>query len=149
MRNVFLLLGILAMFVTGRIARADDAADQAQVRDIEKRSAAALISGDFQALGSFFSEEWKVVGPDGQVLTRPQVFAQLQSGELKFTSYELGGMDVRVFGDTAIVVGHGNPHGEFRGEKFEEKEIFTDTFIRVGGQWRCILSHSSEMAEAN
>jgi hypothetical protein len=52
-------------------------------------------------------------------------------------------MEIRIFGDTAVVIGHGNPHGEYHGEKFEEKEVFSDTFVRVGGQWRCILSHSS------
>ena len=144
MRNLFLVFGFLAVFTNAPIARADEAADKTQLIELEKRSAAALISGDFQALGSIFAEEWKVVGPDGQVLTRQQVFEQLRGTDLKFTSYDISELDVHIFGDTAIVIGHGNPHGETRGEKFELNEVFSDTFIRVGGQWRCILSHSSE-----
>src|SRR5882724_6326513 len=129
MRNSFVLAALLAVLLIGRVARADEAADKEQIRELEKRSSMALVNGDFQALGSYFAEEWMVVGPDGQVMSRQQVFTLLKSGDLKFTSYELGELDVRVFGDTAIVVGHGNPHGESRGEKFEENEVFTDTFI--------------------
>ena len=145
MRKLLPLLVVVAVFMIGHVARADEAADKTELREIEKRSAASLLSGDFQALGSIFSEEWMLVGPDGQVVSREKIFAQLSSGDLKFTSYELGEMEIRVFGDTAVVVGHGNPHGEYKGEKFEEKEVFSDTFIRVGGKWRCVLSHSSEI----
>jgi ketosteroid isomerase-like protein len=144
MRKLLLLLTLLAVLTAGGITRADEAADKAQLIDLEKRSATALVNGDFQALGSIFAEEWVVVGPDGRVLTRQQIFTQLKNGELKFTSFELGEMDVRIFGDTAIVIGRGSPHGEANGEKFEQNEVFSDTFIRVGGKWRCILSHSSE-----
>ncbi|MEI9896354.1 MAG: nuclear transport factor 2 family protein [Chthoniobacter sp.] len=121
--------------------------DKAELRDIQKRCSAALLSGDFQALGAIFAEEWMLVGPDGQVMSREQIFQQLNGGDLKFTSYEMGEMEIRIFGDTAVVVGHANPHGEYKGEKFEENEVFSDTFIRVGGRWRCILSHSSEIGE--
>ncbi|MEP6669558.1 MAG: nuclear transport factor 2 family protein [Chthoniobacter sp.] len=148
MKSLFPLLVLLAVLTSGQIARADEAADKEELRAIEKRSTASLVSGDFQALGSIFAEEWMLVSPDGKVVSREAIFKQLTSGDLKFSSYELGEMEIRVFGDTAVVVGHGNPHGEYKGEKFEEDEVFSDTFIRVGGRWRCILSHSSEVDEA-
>lgn len=98
-------------------------------------------------LGSIFAEEWTLVSDDGQVLSRQQIFGQLRNGDLRFTSYALGDLDLRIFGDTAIVIGRGAPHGEYRGERFETNELFTDTFIRVGGQWRCILSHTSTLPQ--
>src|SRR5689334_12946847 len=104
MRKLFLLP--IVVLLAGSIARADEAADKAQVIELEKRSAAALVSGDFQALGSIFAEEWKVVGPDGQLLSRQQVFEQLKGSDLKFTSYDISDLDVHIFGDTAIVIGH-------------------------------------------
>ncbi len=142
MRKLLLVLTFFAVLLVGQVTRADEAADKAQLQEIEKRSAASLVNGDFQALGGIFAEEWTLVS-DGQVLSRQQIFAQLKSGELKFNSYDLGELDIRVFGDTAVVIGRGNPHGEYRGQKFEEAEVFTDTFVRIGGRWRCILSHSA------
>jgi ketosteroid isomerase-like protein len=145
MKTLLSLLALLAVFTTSPIARADEAADKAQITEIEKQSAAALVSGDLQALGSIFAEEWILVGPAGEVMSRQKIFGELRSGDLKFSAYELGEMEIRIFGDTAVVVGRGNPHGEWHGEKFEEKEVFSDTFVRVGGKWRCVMSHSSEI----
>ena len=142
MRKLLLVFPLLAVLLVGQVARADRASDTAQLQEIEKRCATSLVNSDFKALGEIFADEWTLVS-DGQVISREQIFAQLKSGDLKFNAYELGELNVRIFGDTAIVIGRGSPHGEYRGQKFEEAEVFTDTFIRVGDGWRCILSHSS------
>jgi ketosteroid isomerase-like protein len=143
MKTLLSLLVLLAVFMASPAVRADEAADKAQIAEIEKQSAAALVSGDVQALGSIFAEEWILVGPAGEVMSRQQIFGQLSSGDMKFSSYELGEMVIRIFGDTAVVVGRGSPRGTWHGEKFEDKEVFSDTFVRVGGKWRCVMSHSS------
>lgn len=142
MRKLLLVLPLLAILLVGQMARADRASDRAQLQEIEKRCATSLVNSDFKALGEIFADEWTLVS-DGQVISREQIFAQLKSGDLKFNAYELGELNVRIFGDTAIVIGRGSPHGEYHGQKFEEAEVFTDTFIRAGDGWRCILSHSS------
>lgn len=147
MKTLLSWLALVAVFTSLPRARADEAADKAQLAEIERQSAAALVSGDFQALGSIFAEEWILVGPAGEVMTRRFIFEQLRSGYLKFTGYEMGAMEIRIFGDTAVVVGRGTPRGEWNGEKFEEKEVFSDTFTRIGGKWRCVMSHSSAIAE--
>ena len=145
MKTLLSLLALLTVFMASPMTRADEAADKAQLAEIEKQSAAALVNVDFQALGSIFAEEWILVGPAGELMTRRFIFEQLRSGDLKFTGYELGDMEIRIFGDTAVVVGRGTPRGVWNGEKFEEKEVFSDTFARVGGKWRCVMSHSSEI----
>lgn len=147
MKTLLSLLALLAVFTASPVLRADEAADKAQLAEIEKQSATALVSVDFQALGSIFAEEWILVGPAGEVMTRRFIFEQLRSGDLKFTGYDLGDMEIRIFGDTAVVVGRGTPRGEWNGQKFEEKEVFSDTFARVGGKWRCVMSHSSQIVD--
>jgi ketosteroid isomerase-like protein len=147
MKQLFLLILPLALMCAAPVVRADEAADQDAIKSLEKRCAAALVSGDFKVLESIFSEGWLLVVADGHTMTRDEVLADLHAGNLKFTSYELGEIEVRLFGNTAIAVGHGHPHGELRGEKFVENEVFSDTFVRQNGQWHCILSHSSESPE--
>lgn len=147
MKNFLFAAVLLSLSMIGRVACADEATDKAQLREIETRTAAALVNANFQALGSVFAEEWTLIGSEGQILTRQQIFEHLRSGELKFSAYELGEMDIRIFGDTAVIVGHGNSHGEFKGEKFEQDEVYSDTFIRVGEKWRCVLTHSSQVTK--
>jgi len=147
MKTSFFLLAVLAVLFAGPALRADDASDKAEVRAIEKACAAALLKGDFAALGEIFAPEWAIVDPAGQVSTREQIFQMLKGGDLKFTSYELGEMDIRLYGNTAVVIGHGHPQGEWHGERFEEDEVFSDTFVRVDGKWRCVLTHDSATPE--
>ena len=144
--KIFLpLLAALAVLSATPSIHADEAADKAQILDLEKTCAAAVVKGDFAALKEVFTEDWVLVDSAGQNTSREQIFASLNSGDLKFAAYELGEMNVRVIGDTAVVVGHGHPRGMLRGEFFDENEVFTDTFARIGGKWRCILSHSTEL----
>jgi ketosteroid isomerase-like protein len=69
----------------------------------------------------------------------------LKSGKLKFESYSASKFDVRVFGDTAVVIAVGNSKGSWNGETFEIKDRFTDVFTRRDGQWRLVSSHSSSL----
>ena len=74
MKTLLPFLLILAMFTTCPIVRADEAADKAQVRELEKNCSAALVKGDFDALKEIFAEDWVLVGPDGQLMSREQIF---------------------------------------------------------------------------
>jgi ketosteroid isomerase-like protein len=108
---------------------------------------AALLKGDQQPLGEIFAEDWLLVDGAGQTHKRDEIFKSLSSGELKFFAYDLGDMDIRIVGDTAVVIGHGHPRGQIHGEMFEENEVFTDTFARINGKWRCVLSHSVDLPD--
>jgi uncharacterized protein (TIGR02246 family) len=141
-----LVLSLLVPLVP--MARADEAADKEQIRDLEKQCVAALLKGDPAPLAEIFAEDWVVVDEAGDVHKRDDIFEELKSGELKFYAYDLGEMDVRLAGDTAVVIGHGHPRGKFKGEFFEQNELFTDTFARVGGKWRCLVSHSTEVPDS-
>lgn len=59
-----------------------------------------------------------------------------QSGKMKFTSYEASELDVRIYGDAAVVIGRGRCSGSFDGEDFTSGDRFTDGFIRQDGKWR-------------
>jgi len=148
MRASLPLVVLLSLLISFSTVQADEAADKDQVRDLEKSCVAALVKGDFHALGDIFSENWALVDAAGQVHKRDEIFKALSGGDLKFFAYDLGDMDIRVVGDTAVVIGHGHPRGQFHGEDFEENEVFTDTFVRAGGKWHCLLSHSVDVPDA-
>jgi uncharacterized protein (TIGR02246 family) len=147
MKTFLFLPTILALLIPFTALRADEAADKEQVRALEKASIAALLKGDPQPLADIYAEDWIVVDGSGQTHKRDEIFKALSGGDLKFFAYDLRDMDIRVIGDTAVVVGHGHPRGKIHGEMFEENEVFTDTFARIGGKWRCILSHSVDLPD--
>ena len=71
-------------------------------RDIFYRS---LIDRDFDALAVLYANDYMLVRSDGSVLNKESVLRDLMGQGLTFTSIELVGEEVRIYGETAIVTG--------------------------------------------
>jgi hypothetical protein len=147
MKIIRTLLAAAFLMVTAFTVRADETADRTELERIEKATSAALIANDVKALGQMFAAEWRVVGADASVLTREQMFKALETGALKFESYEIGELDVRIYGDAAVVIGVGKPSVVWKGEKFNSRERFTDVFIRKDGRWQCVSTQTADFPD--
>ena len=52
-------------------------------------------------------------------------------------------VEVRVFGDAAVVSGRTHAVGEFADQRYDVHIRFTDTFVKRRGQWQAVASHAS------
>jgi ketosteroid isomerase-like protein len=143
MRKLRRLLVVLAVLGVSGLARAGVPEDEGQLRDLEFRCATALVDSDTQWLDGFYGKDWVLIGSDGQKFSRKLTLAQLESGQMKWVSCVFSDMDIHVFGDTAIVIYKAVSLGELNGQKIDETEICSDTFVRDGDSWRCVHSHNS------
>lgn len=65
----------------------------------------ALKSRDFAALSELYSKNYTLVRPDGSVLNRTPVLADLKDGGLVFKSIELIHEEVQTYGNAASIMG--------------------------------------------
>jgi uncharacterized protein (TIGR02246 family) len=137
-------LALLAALLPS-LAPALDLDEAEQIRKVERQLAAALAKNDVEVTAQLLTDAWLFVGSDGELVRRDDVLGALRSGQLKFESYELGPMKVRVYGDIAVVIGSGTSTGSMAGEEFHERDVFTDVFLRKDGQWRCVSTHSTDL----
>jgi len=63
------------------------------------------------------------------------------TGDIVFTEFKIDDLQVRLYGDTGIVVGQGTIRA------YEEKQnllggkfVWTDTFIKQDGEWKVVAS---------
>jgi ketosteroid isomerase-like protein len=63
----------------------------------------ALESRDWDALAAIYSDDYMLVRPDGSVLSKEQVLADLRIGGLAFKAIEIEDVKVRIHEDTAIL----------------------------------------------
>jgi ketosteroid isomerase-like protein len=63
----------------------------------------ALESRDWDALAAIYSDDYMLVRPDGSVLSKDEVLADLRIGGLAFDSIEIADVKIRIHGDTAIL----------------------------------------------
>lgn len=82
--------------------------DAEEIRRLELRGAATNVEGwSIEEARDFFAPEWMSVQPDGSVMGLDAVFARFQDGRSQPWAgrFDLTELDIRVYCDTAIVVG--------------------------------------------
>jgi ketosteroid isomerase-like protein len=106
----------------------------------------AMVENDAQAIGRYMADDWVIVGSDGRVGDKAGFLALVRSGALSHDAMESSELDVRVYGETAIVLARGVSGGQFQGKPFHELERSSSVFVRVAGEWRCVLTHLSRLS---
>lgn len=107
----------------------------------------AMIENDADAIGRFMADDWTIVGSDGRVGNRARFLALVRSGALTHDVMTSEELQVRVYGDAAVVIARGVSSGRYEGHPFREVERSTSVFVRQGGQWRCVSTHLSKLAQ--
>lgn len=106
----------------------------------------AMVENDAEAIGRFMADNWTILGSDGSVGDKPTFLGLVKSGMPSHDVMESEDLDVRVYGDIAVVTARGVSGGRFRGQAFREVERSSCAFVRQEGQWRCVLTHLSRIA---
>jgi ketosteroid isomerase-like protein len=107
----------------------------------------AMVTNDADAIGAFMSDDWIIIGSDGNICDKATFLGLVKSGALTHDVMESHDMNVRVYRDTAVVVGRGVSGGKYQGHPFHEVERVTCVFVRQKGQWKCVLTHLSRIAQ--
>ena len=142
---VLAVLGGLLTISTPLVAQSGNA-EQALLQ-LERDWEQANAKNDLSLLGRILAPECVTTDSDGRVTTRAEVFARRKSGAVKYTAFTQDDYKVQVIGDTAIVTGRITMKAERDGKDISGQERFTDTFVRRGGQWQAVASHSSRVAK--
>jgi ketosteroid isomerase-like protein len=114
-----------------------------QVKALGRRWADAEVRGDTEALGALVTDGFRLVGPVGFVLDRPQWLERYRTGELVTKTLDWHDVEVREFGDTAIAVGVHEQTASFKGTPADGKFRATHVLVREGDGWRLAGIHLS------
>jgi ketosteroid isomerase-like protein len=114
--------------------------DEQALIKIQHDWAEARMKGDSSYTRGLEAENCTVVWPDGSIVTKREDLKSM-GGNIVFTEFKIDDLQVRLYGDTGIVVGQGTirAHKEKQnllGGKF----VWTDTFIKQDGAWKVVAS---------
>jgi quercetin dioxygenase-like cupin family protein/ketosteroid isomerase-like protein len=113
---------------------------------MERDWAKAMMSGDNATMDRIIASDWVLTDPMGHRTSRAEAVADLRSGALKFESTVALDMEVRVFGDTALVSGRTRDKGKFKGQDISGDYRFTDVFVKRDGRWQAVSTHVTKVA---
>ena len=108
---------------------------------LEKAFAEAIVKNDLEGIGRLVTDDWIIIDPNGEIVDRARFFDVIKSGVLTHDIMESEDFRVRVYGDSAVVIGVTRTKGKFMGQEFGTQERATDVFVKRDGRWQCVLTH--------
>ena len=93
-------------------------------------------TGDVGALDAILAPEFVGVGPFGFTLDRGQWLERFRSGDYRSGTLSFDEISVRLFGDSALVIGRQLSEATYRGRPTGGRFRTTLVFVRSDGDWR-------------
>ena len=112
-----------------------------ELLQLEKEFAQPIVKNDLDGIGRRVTDDWIIIGPDGEIVDRARFFEVIKSGALTHDLMESEDFRVRVYGDSAVVSAVTRSKGKFMGQEFSTQERATDVFVKRDGRWQCVLTH--------
>jgi hypothetical protein len=142
-RKMLLTLAACALAVTSfTLPAATLAADHGRVEQeliqLERKWCSATVKNDVAAVSAILSDDYTDVALTGTVANKAQTLADVKTD--KATVCEIDMIQVRVYGDAAVVVGRVTQ----KSATFNGQYRYTDTYIRRDGRWICVASQATE-----
>ncbi|HEX7961814.1 MAG TPA: nuclear transport factor 2 family protein, partial [Terriglobales bacterium] len=79
-----------------------------EIKKLEQQRNEAILKGDTATLDKLTSDDYTNTTAQGKVEKKAEIMDGFKSGKIKFDSRELSDLDVRVYGNTAVVTGEVN-----------------------------------------
>lgn len=140
---------MLAAALSALLAPADSSGspldDQRIVAELDLAYQAAVKRNDAETMDRILHEDFALVRGDGTVVTREQIIEEARSGDTHYEKQdeEPGTQTVRVWGDAAVVTALLWLKGEHKGEPFDRRVWFSDTYVRTPDGWRYAFAQVS------
>lgn len=151
MRHLALIALLVAasVFVVGKdkfpAAKYENLLTEQTLINIEKSWNEALVSNDLAAVSRIVADDWVGIDFKGAMTSKAETLAQLKSGESRNEYVELGDMNLRVYGDTAVVMGTDTEKSVYQGQNTNGRYAFTDVFVKKDGRWQAVASQSTRI----
>lgn len=111
---------------------------------LEKVWNEAHLKGDGETLERLWSDNLQVIVPKMPVMTKADVIAFVRSGRMKFEKYATNHVNVRFFGDAAVVTGHMSRSRTLNGQTVDDDWQFTKVYVRKGRGWQVVIFQASD-----
>ena len=107
-----------------------------EVQGLAEEWAAAELRGDTAFMARTLADDFVGIGPRGFMLTKDEWLARHKSGDLRYESFGLDEVRIRVYGDAAVLTGRETVKLKYRGEDQQAELRTTEVFVKQAGQWQ-------------
>ena len=125
----------------------DHSGDEQALILIQHQWADARLKRDSSFATQIEADDFTVVWPDGQIINKQDDVKSYEAEGAVFSEFKIADLDVRFYGETAIVVGQGSIKGHTPTKDLSGRYVWTDTFVKQNGAWRAVASQVTPVLE--
>jgi ketosteroid isomerase-like protein len=121
--------------------------DEQALIKIQHDWAEARVKGDSSYTRGLEAEDCTIVWPDGTIVSK-SADLHTMTGDIVFSEFKVDNLQVRVYGETGIVVGQGRINArKGRQSLLGGNFVWIDTFVKRGGEWKVVASQITPVLE--
>ena len=127
---------LVAVLVFGSPTFAEFSADQQSALDAQAARLQATVDADIETLATYLADDLSYSHNTGWVETKSEYLATVESETLDYISATPRDVEVRIYGDVAVLTGLADMTGLYRGEPVALTIRFLEVSRRVDGSWQ-------------
>ncbi len=129
-------------------APSNDPTAVAAIRQLGRDMGDAMVATDIDKLNQIYADDWATVASSGKVVTKEALLNDFKSFHDKLVSYELGPIDVQVFGDVAVAYGGVTEKRIRDGKDVSGEFVYMDLLKKRAGKWVVVHSAGARVVRA-
>jgi hypothetical protein len=148
-RFVIVMSVILALAVPATMLAQQSKAEK-EVRVVIDELQQANLKGGAEAASIFdkcYEDNFVRILSDGKIFNKADTLNIFRSGSVRFESFSLSDVKIRLYGKMAVVTGVATKKETFMGGSRNWPNRWTQVFVKRGGNWKCVLYQSTRIAE--
>jgi ketosteroid isomerase-like protein len=117
------------------------------IRATERERLRTLVAADVEAAARLHADDFQLITPSGDALSKMQYIEGIASGELNYVYWEPDStIEVRLYGEAAIIRYRSQLEIIVAGQLIPRRGCWhTDCYEKHGGQWRVLWSQATEI----
>jgi hypothetical protein len=119
-----------------------------QIRATERERLRALVAADVETARKLHADDFQLVNPLGETLSKEQYLGGVASGEIDYLVWEPESIEVRLYGMAALIRYRSQLEIVVRGQKVPIRRYWhTDSYEKRGGRWQVVWSQATEVRQ--
>src|SRR5260370_1267061 len=119
---------------------ADDVAD---LRRLDRELVVATYTKDASWFARHMSDDYVLITSNGKLKPRADLVRELAPPGLEFQPYEPAEVNVRLFGDTAVITGRIVQKYTYNGDRVEADMRYLDVWVKTADGWKNVAGQAS------
>lgn len=143
MNRILIVLCFFMIFSCSQEKENDTAGAESQLMRLNDIYDNAIINKDTAVLDRIYSDEVTVVSPEGKLLNKNEQIISLFTTETRYDSAGSTDVNIKFYGNTAIMTGIFRGVGTYRGNPVSINERYTTVWAKKDTSWHVISEHGT------